>query len=316
MDMIDVRVSDIYNESPTIKSFRLVRADGTPIGNYTPGAHIDVEGPTSLTRQYSLCGTPEAEDSFVFAVKRAEDSRGGSAALHDLEVGDTLRISAPRNLVSIAQGADHHVLVAAGIGITPMLSLARYMDVHDISFDLYYFARSREQAAFLPVLEEKCPEKLHAYLGMKRDEQSVHIAEVMGNLSPGAHVYVCGPQGFIDKVVGEAEKHLPSEAVHVENFHPTAEVDEANNSAFDVELEDEVYHVPAERSIASVLQENDCDIDTSCEEGICGTCIMEVVEGEPEHRDNVLSKSERESDEVMTVCVSRTRNDKLVLDYY
>lgn len=316
MDMIDVRISDIYNESPTIKSFRLVRADGSPIGTYTPGAHIDVEGPTSLTRQYSLCGTPEAEDSFVFAVKRAEDSRGGSSALHELEVGDTLRISSPRNLVSINEDAAHHVLVAAGIGITPMLSLARYMDVHNIPFDLYYFARSREQAAFLPVLEEKCPEKLHSYLGIKRDEQSPYIAEVMSDMPQGAHVYVCGPQAFMEKVVVEAEKHIPSEAVHLENFHPTAPVGEVTNSAFDVELEDEVFHVPAKRSIASILQENNCDVDTSCEEGICGTCIMEVVQGKPEHRDHVLTQSERSSGEVMAVCVSRTRDEKLVLDYY
>lgn len=316
MDMIDVRVSEIHNESPTVKSFRLVRADGTPIGSYTPGAHIDVEGPTSITRQYSLCGTPEAEDSFVFAVKRADESKGGSSALHELEVGDTLRISAPRNLVSIAKQAEHHVLVAAGIGITPMLSLARYMDVHNIPFDLYYFARSREQAAFLPVLEEKCPEKLHSYLGIKRDEQSPYIAEVMDDMPPGSHVYVCGPQEFMEKVVVEAEKHIPSESVHLENFHPTAAVDKTNNTAFDVELEDELFHVPADRSIASVLQENGCDVDTSCEEGICGTCIMEVVEGEPEHRDSVLTESERDSGEVIAVCVSRARNEKLVLDHY
>ena len=134
MSLIDVVVSDITQETPTIKSFHLAKPDGTSIGHYTPGAHIDVVGPTSLTRQYSLCGRPDGDDAYLFAVKREQNGRGGSDALHDLKVGDTLKISAPRNLLKMDESAKHHVLVAGGIGITPMLSLARYMDVRDISF--------------------------------------------------------------------------------------------------------------------------------------------------------------------------------------
>lgn len=316
MTLIEVTVAEITQEAPSIKSFRLVRADGSSIGTYIPGAHIDVVGPNSATRQYSLCSRPEAEDAFVVAVKREDDSRGGSAALHELEVGDTLRISLPRNLLKIAEDANHHVLIAAGIGITPMLSLARYMDVHGISFELHYFARSEEEAAFLPLLRDRCPEKLHAHLGVAREDQEQLLEETFTGMPDGSHVYTCGPEGFMQKVVTLAEHHVPEEAIHLENFHAAEQVDVSENTAFEVELEGESYEVPADRSIVEVLQENGCDVDTSCEEGICGTCIMQVLKGTPVHRDNVLTQSEKKSGEVMAVCVSRTSDPKLVLDYY
>ncbi|ALG84976.1 PDR/VanB family oxidoreductase [Gordonia phthalatica] len=316
MALIDVVVSRIVEETPTVKTFYLTEPDGTPIGSYSPGAHIDVVGPTAITRQYSLCSRPDGQESFAVAVKREEASRGGSAALHDLKVGDALQISEPRNLLAIDQDATHHVLIAAGIGITPMLSMARYMDVNDIPFDLHYFARTEEDAAFLPLLRDRCPEKLHANLGVSRDRQADLLDEAFTAMPAGAHVYVCGPQGFMDKVVELAEKHVPADAVHFEAFHATDQPDAAENTAFEVELEGETYEVPADKSIAEVLVENGADIDTSCEEGICGTCIMQVICGTPEHRDNVLTKSEKESGELITVCVSRTRDPKLVLDYY
>lgn len=316
MSLIDVVVSDIVQETPTIKSFYLTLPDGSPVGHYSPGAHIDVVGPTSLTRQYSLCGRPDGEDAFLFAVKREECGRGASEALHELKIGDRLQVSQPRNLLKIAENADHHVLVAGGIGITPMLSLARYMDVRDISFELHYYARSEEEAAFLPLLTEKCPDKLHAHLGVDRDEQKRRLAETIDSTPENTHLYVCGPEGFMDNVRAIAARKLPEKAIHFENFRPTEPEEAYENTEFDVELDGETYHIPADRSIVEVLNEAGCGIDTSCEEGICGTCIMEVLEGTPEHRDNVLTKSERDAGETMAVCVSRTKDPKLVLEYF
>lgn len=316
MPLIDAVVSDIVQETPTIKSFYLTLPDGKPIGHYSPGAHIDVVGPTSLTRQYSLCGRPDGEDAFVFAVKREEGSRGGSEALHELQVGDHLQVSTPRNLLQIADEAEHHILIAGGIGITPMLSLARYMDVRGISFELHYYARSEEEAAFLPLLTEKCPNKLHAHIGVDRDQQKQQLKDVVIASPADSHLYVCGPGGFMDNVREIAAQKLPEEAIHFENFQPSEPEEAYTNSEFDVEVDGETYHVPVDRSIVEVLNEAGCAIDTSCEEGICGTCIMEVLEGTPEHRDSVLTKSEREAGETMAVCVSRTRDQKLVLDYF
>ena len=316
MALIDVVVTDIVQETPTVKSFQLSRTDGTPLGNYLPGAHIDVVGPTSVTRQYSLCSRPEAGDNFVVAVKREENSRGGSSALHDLKVGDALKISEPRNLLQIAPDAAHHVLVAAGIGITPMLSMARYLDVHEIAFELHYFARTEEDAAFLPLLRDRCPEKLHAHVGVNRDQQDALMDGALTAAPADTHVYVCGPDGFMTKVRAVAGRHVPEDRVHYENFHAAEQTDASENSAFDVELEGQTYHVPADRTIVDVLEENGCDVDTSCQEGICGTCIMQVLGGEPDHRDNVLTAAERTSGEVMAVCVSRCKGPRLVLDYY
>ncbi len=316
MALIDVIVSDIVQETPSVKTFYLSNPDGTPIGEYVPGAHIDVVGPTAITRQYSLCSRPDGQETFAVAVKREENSRGGSAALHELVVGDALKISEPRNLLGIHPEAKHHVLVAAGIGITPMLSMARFMDVNGISFELHYFARQEEDAAFLPLLRDRCPEKLHAHLGVDRAEQEALLEASLADAADGTHVYVCGPEGFMAKMIATAERLVPAEAVHSENFHAATQPDADENTAFEVELDGETYHVPADRSIVDVLGENGCDIDTSCQEGICGTCIMSVVEGDADHRDNVLTKAEKESGEVMAVCVSRARGTRIVLDYY
>ncbi|MCJ7858437.1 PDR/VanB family oxidoreductase [Corynebacterium kalidii] len=316
MALKEVVVADIVHETPTIISIYLSMPDGTPIGHYTPGAHIDVEGPTAITRQYSLCGRPDGDDAYVVAVKREDDSRGGSAALHTLQVGDRLKISEPRNLIGMDPTATHHILVAGGIGITPMHSLARYMDVRDISFELHYFASSAEDAAFLPVLQEKCPEKLHAHLGVGRDEQTTILEKVRDAAPDGSHVYLCGPQGFMEKVTGIVSARFDDSEIHFENFHAGDPVDESENTAFVVELEGEEYEIPADRSIVDVLNENGAEIDTSCREGICGTCIMEVLEGTPDHRDNVLTAAEREANETMAVCISRSCSPRLVLDYF
>lgn len=315
MALIDVSVAEIVDEAPDVKSFRLVRSDGSPMGTYLPGAHIDVVGPTAITRQYSLCSTPDAEDAFTVAVKREEHSRGGSTALHALAVGDRLRISEPRNLLGIDPSATHHVLIAAGIGITPLLSMARYLHVHAIGFELHYFARSSEHAAFLPLLRERCPDKLAMHLGVPRAAQDELLDRIVAHAPAGSHVYTCGPGGFMDKVIAVAGTRLPESAIHLEQFQAVA-TDDTDNRAFEVELEGEVYRVPADRSIVEVLQEHGCDVDTSCQEGICGTCIMTVLSGRAEHRDAVLTRAEREAGETMAVCVSRTRDARIVLDYY
>lgn len=315
MALKEVVVSKIVLETPTIISIYLTMPDGTPIGHYSPGAHIDVEGPTAITRQYSLCGRPDGEDAYMVAVKREDESRGGSAALHTLQVGDRLKISEPRNLIAIAKEATHHVLIAGGIGITPMHSIARYLDVREGNFDLHYFASSEEDAAFMPILEEKCPEKLHAHLGITREQQTELLETVRRDSPDGSHIYVCGPEGFMEKVRRIMLQRFESSVIHFENFHAN-EVDDSNNRSFSVELEGEVYEVPANKSIVEILNEHGAEIDTSCEEGICGTCIMSVIEGTPDHRDSVLTEDEREAGETIAVCVSRTRGPKLVLDYY
>lgn len=316
MALIDVRVAEIVDETPTVKSIRFERTDGEPLGAYQAGAHVDVVGPTAVTRQYSLCSTPDDPNSYIVAIKREDKGRGGSVALHELQVGDELRISEPRNLMAVDPSAEHHVLLAAGIGITPMLSMARWLDVYGHSFELHYFARSSEEAAFLPLLQERCPEKLHAHLGVPRTEHEALVRAALAEVPAGSHVYVCGPEGFMDMTETVTEEFLGAARFHRENFAALEQPDAGENTAFEVELDGERYSVPPERSIVEVLNDAGVEIDTSCQEGICGTCIMTVVAGEVEHRDNVLTREERESGELITTCVSRAVGPRLVIDWY
>ncbi|WP_432557857.1 PDR/VanB family oxidoreductase [Granulicoccus sp. GXG6511] len=316
MKMIDVKVVEIVDETPTIKSFRFERVDGKPLGTYQAGAHVDVVGPTAVTRQYSLCSTPDDPNSYTVAVKREDKGRGGSSALHELAVGDVLQISEPRNLMGVDLSADHHVLMAAGIGVTPMLSMARWLDVHGYSFELHYYARSSEEAAFLPLLQERCPEKLHAHLGIAADEHEPRLRATMAAMPTGSHVYHCGPGPFMELVDRIAHEFLPDEKIHQESFQAAEQPDAAENTAFEVEFEDETYQIPPDKSIVEVLHEHDIEVDVSCQEGICGTCILSVLEGTPEHRDSVLTKAEKAANETIAVCVSRSKTPRLVLDWY
>lgn len=320
MGLFKVTVAEIIEETPAIKSLRLTRADGQPFDPYAPGAHIDVTGPTAVTRQYSLCSSPAELDSYTVAVKKETASRGGSLALHEhLHVGDQLEISAPRNLLQVAPDADRHLLFGAGIGITPMLSIAYHLHRTHQAFELHYFARSRDEAAFVELLENRCgfTEHVRFHFGVPRQEQEPVLQQALAGATGSTHAYACGPEGFMDKVVACAHRRIPEDNVHIEHFQ-AGEVDDSQNTAFEVEIDDtgEVFQVPADKSIVEVLRDNDVEIDTSCQEGICGTCIMGVLEGIPDHRDNCLTAGEKKANDQMAVCVSRTKSARLKLEFF
>ena len=310
--MTRVRVAEIVAETPTIRSFRLVRCDGGPLAPYPAGAHIDVTGPTGVTRQYSLCGPPAETGSYLIAVKREEPSRGGSAALHErVVVDDELNVGDPRSLIGLAPNAARHILIAAGIGITPLLSMAHQLHLAGETFQLHYFARSREQAAFVPLLERSgFAERVRFHFRLERAEQSARLDAILTDLGGGAHIYTCGPKGFMQRVA----ESVPEDQLHIEHFQalePSGEPD----AEFELEIDTgEVFTVPAHRSILDVLQENGFAVDTSCREGICGTCVLPVLDGEPDHRDNCLTKKEKAAGDQIAVCVSRARGRRLVVE--
>lgn len=317
MKMITVTVSEIVEEALDIKSFRLVRPDGAPFEPYSAGAHIDILGPTDVTTQYSLCSPPHETDSYLVAVKREKGPRGGSAALHDhVDVGSELRISPPRNLMSIAAGAERHILVGAGIGLTPMLSLAFELHRRHQPFELHYFARSREHAAFVGLLEtSEFADRVHLHLGVTYEEQSEILAGTVSDLPAETHVYTCGPTPFMEQVCALAEPAVGEARVHFEHFEAATPADTGADSAFEIELDTgEVFDVPVGASIAEVLERNGVDIDTSCREGICGTCVLTVVEGIPDHRDHCLTAGEKRAGDQIAACVSRALSDRLVVE--
>jgi ferredoxin-NADP reductase len=316
--VITVRVNSVRDEAPGIRSYVISRVDGAPLDAYEPGAHIDVTSPSGLTRQYSLCGDPDRREQHLFAVKREEASRGGSSSLHDhVEAGATLVIGPPRSLFRLDPSASEHILIAAGIGITPLLSMAYRLVRQNASFKLHYFLRDPASAAFLPLLSQP-PFANHVVLhcGVEPDGVDAEVAGCLVGVAPGAHVYTCGPGAFMDRVVSVAERHVPADSIHLERFaaDPTAATTVLD--AFDVEIVSTGAKVRVSRgmSIVEALASIDIIVDTSCGEGVCGTCMVDVVSGEPEHRDHCLSKSERASGAVICCCVSRSRSPVLVLD--
>ena len=319
MGMFKVRVAEVLDETHNIKSFRLQRPDGAPFDPYPAGAHIDIVGPTAVVRQYSLCSRPDSAEDYVIAVKLEPESRGGSAALHDqVTVGQELEISAPRNLLAVAPHADRHILVAAGIGVTPMISIAYHLHRAGQEFDLHYFARSRGEAAFCDLLSEDSGfgERVHFHFGLKREDQPSALDKAFVGLTPATHVYTCGPEGFMKRVQEHASAVIPEDNVHIEHFQAGEPVDTDSDTPFEVELDGEVYEVPVGKSIVQVLAENDVEVDTTCQEGICGTCIMGVLSGQPDHRDQCMSSSEKKANDQIAACVSRARSSRLVLELF
>ncbi|TVT45973.1 oxidoreductase [Amycolatopsis rhizosphaerae] len=313
-----VRVAEVTEEAIGIRGLRLVREDGAPWGPYEAGAHIDVVGPTGLLRQYSLCSPPDDPSSLLIAVKKEPGSRGGSEALHTVKVGDTLEIGEPRNLLRIADGTVRHVLVAGGVGVTPLLSLAYELHRRGDDFELHYFARNREQAAFAGLLEREAgfPDRVRLHFGVPRAEQPMLLKEVAAALPPEAHVYTCGPEGFMDQVGAVFSPVVGDGHVHVEHF-VAAEIDTSGDQPFTVELDTgEVFEVPAGKSILAVLNDNGIEVFKSCEEGICGSCVSGVLEGVPEHRDSCLSAADKAAGDQMALCVSRARSARLKIELY
>ncbi|WP_371367451.1 2Fe-2S iron-sulfur cluster-binding protein [Pseudomonas sp. QL9] len=315
--MMKVRIQSIVDEAQDIRSFRLVRSDGQPFDAYEPGAHVDVTGPTGVTRQYSLCSPPDDCSAYLVAVKKESASRGGSSALHDVEEGTELDIGAPRNLFRLAPEAREHVMFAAGIGVTPLLSMAYKLNAKGEPYLLHYFARSPEHAAFVELLSGPAfAGKVQFHYGVEPADLEAALAACLENASAAAHVYTCGPAPFMNKVVEVAKRSRSEDAIHLEHFQADPAANSAPAGSFEVELANSgvVLHVPADSSLVDVLQAHGCDIDTECREGICGTCIVEVLEGEPEHRDNCLSTKEKASNKQICACVSRAKSARLVLD--
>ncbi|MBO3274688.1 PDR/VanB family oxidoreductase [Pseudomonas schmalbachii] len=316
--MMKVRIERIVDEALDVRSFRLVRSDGQPFDAYEPGAHVDVTGPTGVTRQYSLCSPPDDGAAYLVAVKKEAGSRGGSSALHEqVSEGMELEMGAPRNLFRIAPEAREHMLFAAGIGVTPLLSMAYRLNAVGHPYRLHYFARSAEHAAFAELLAgEVFAGKVEFHYGVEPGDLDAELSACLERAGGEAHVYTCGPAPFMNKVVEVASRTRPADNVHLEHFQADPTAQSGPSGSFEVELASSgvVLHVPAESSLVDVLQAHGCDIDTECREGICGTCIVEVIDGEPDHRDNCLSNKEKASNKQICACVSRAKSARLVLD--
>lgn len=313
---IPVRVASKRLIAEDIQSFDLTAVEGGVLPPYTAGAHIDIEVRPGLVRQYSLCLAPGEAEIYRIAVLRDPASRGGSTAMHDeLAEGAVVRISAPRNHFELDPAAGRSVLLAGGIGVTPLLSMASQLHRDGKDYVLHYCARSQARTAFH---DEVAAGELSPHVRFHFDEgpgaERLDLNIALGAPSAETHVYVCGPGGFIDWVFSTAEAlGWPRAQLHREYFSAEAPVASADDEAFDVRIASTgaVYAIPGGRSVTDVLAEHGIDIPVSCQQGVCGTCITRVLEGEPDHRDLVLMGDEMDE---FTPCCSRSRTPLLVLD--
>jgi vanillate O-demethylase ferredoxin subunit len=317
MSTISVKVAAKACEADGICSYELVREDGQPLPAFEAGAHIDVHLTDTLVRQYSLCNRPGETHRYQIAVLREPASRGGSRAMHeDIDAGAVLRISAPKNHFPLVP-AGRTLLFAGGIGVTPILAMAEALAAGDAPFELHYCARSPERAAFRDrIAASGFASRVHFHYDSGAAGQKLDLSALLAAPRPDTHIYVCGPQGFIEHVLAAAKGFAwPAAQVHVEYFKAEA-ADTSGDQGFDVRLASsgKVVTIPAGRTVIQVLAEQGVDVPYSCEEGVCGTCLTRVLEGVPEHRDLYLTDEEHAANDQFTPCCSRARTPVLVLD--
>lgn len=318
---IKVLVSEIRTLTPTIKAFVLRSADKLELPAYTAGAHIRVQvvlpGGETDERCYSLIDIDsdgcEGKFHYEIAVQLEAQGKGGSAFMHSLAVGSKLSIRTPKNDFPLSAGAKHSVLIAGGIGITPVLSMAGALQASGRSFEFHYGTRSPDLMAFRAEVETFRNAAL--YFDGGNPQAGMQLEQLLAHPAHGKHVYVCGPRGLIDAVIATAKRHgWPDDHVHFELFNVPAV--QGGDTAFEVELRasGKTLQVPADKSILDVILAAGCELMYDCKRGECGMCATPVLEGIPDHRDYNLPEDERASGKVMCVCVSRAKSPKLVLD--
>jgi ferredoxin-NADP reductase len=310
-------VEAVTRISSDVVEIRLAHPEGATLPEWGPGDHIDIEFGSGLTRQYSLCGTRDDRGTWTIAVRRDAASRGGSQFAHErLTVGDVVRVAGPRRRFAL-EDAPHHVLVAGGIGITPILTMAEHLAAEGRPFRLVYFDRGVDRMVF----GERLTALGEFVTSVDRAVDETLLAEFMRELPEGALVYACGPKRMLE----ELRELVPAHALRVEDFAPEAgrldsdagqSGDAAETDEFEVQLgaNGDVLPVPSGCSLLDVLLEAGIDVMWSCREGNCASCETNVLEGIPDHRDVILTEDEKAANDVMFPCVSRAKSARLVLD--
>jgi len=316
-----LRVRSIEQITPTIKVFELVGQHGEQLPPFQAGAHIEVMVGGGSSRCYSLLNDPDERHRYIIAVLRERDGRGGSAWMHDrVRKGDRLPCRPPRNGFALNEAADRHILIAGGIGITPIMSMVHQLRRLDVPFVLHYCSRSAAATAYREVLADMLGAQVFFHHDGGDASRGLDLARLLHDRPAGADVYVCGPRPMIE-AAQKATRSWPTAAVHVELFSPgeppptgrTLSMD----TGFTVELARSklTLEVPPDKSILAVLSEHGFTLPSVCREGWCGTCQVGVLGGEVDHRDDILDEAIKASHSVMQVCVSRARpGERLILD--
>lgn len=300
--------------SDGVVELELVQPDGATLPGWQPGAHVELHLPSGLSRQYSLCGSPADNSSYRLGILNAPESRGGSSYVHSgLAEDDILEVSGPRNNFELVKSPEYHFL-AAGIGVTPMMPMLEEAERQGASWKLTYMGRSRSSMAFWQELAARYPGRVD----IRPDDEFgfPDLGALLGNPRDGVKIYACGPEGLLRALEGSCTA-WPAGTLHLERFAPK---DSAMSSARAISFRVKLalsgleLEVPAGRSIVEVAEEAGAPVFFSCMEGTCGTCETRILCGEADHRDSILSDEEKAANEMMMICVSRSKSDVLELE--
>ena len=315
---LQVRVARKTPEAQDIVTLELVPVDGQTLPAFSAGSHVDVHLPGGIIRQYSLCNDPRETHRYQIGVLRDPASRGGSVAVHDrVQEGDVMTLSVPRNHFALAHEARRHLLLAGGIGVTPILCMAERLAHTGADFEMHYATRSPQRTAFRQRIAASCfAAQVHLHHDDGDAAQKLDLQTLLARPEPATHLYVCGPRGFMDAVLGTARTAgWPEAQIHYEFFG--AEVARSDSDAgFEIQLASSgrVVMVPRDQTVVQALAAAGVDIMVSCEQGVCGTCLTRVLEGMPDHKDSYLTPQEQAANDQFTPCCSRSKSPRLVLD--
>lgn len=312
---IDMYVGKIVQLTESVKRFYLYPSDNNLVPAFTGGAHITTfvdAGDEVIERDYSLVSHPTTRTHYSISINRDENSRGGSVYWHDhVKEGDTLQVTPPKNHFPLSFQAKHHVFYAAGIGITPFLTMMEDLEAEGKTFELHYAARTQESCAYFEYLNKRFPGKVQFYFS-RNDKPNRMTPATMQDHRIGSHVYFCGPVSMVTEYREAAKAYgYPKKSIHFEVFG----LAEGERLPFRVTLaeQEKVIEVTPEETLLEALLAAGVDAPYSCKGGGCGQCEIEVVSGEIDHRDIFYSDEEREEKQVILTCCSRAKDEELVL---
>lgn len=315
MTSLQLQLRQIRLEADGIASFELADPDGAPLPAFTGGAHIDIQIPDGPRRSYSISSAPDLPSHYRITVKRDPASRGGSAWFHEhARVGMRFAVHGPRNEFTLNEAAPHSVLVAGGIGITPLLPMISRLTELGRPWSLHYSTRTRREMAFeaeLLQLQEVGAGALRRYFTAE-DEARMDFCSIIGTAPANSHFYCCGPAPFIDAFLAATHRLAPS-FVHYERFSASQAPAEGGYTLV-LARDGRRLTVAPGRSMLDTLLDAGLDLPYSCTQGVCGSCRLDVLDGRPDHRDECLSEEERVGNRMVIPCCSGATTPELVLD--
>jgi ferredoxin-NADP reductase len=312
VETIEMMLTCIRMAARDTNLYTFQRPDRGPLPPAEPGAHIGLILPNGIERQYSLVHAASDLSEYTVGVKRDANSRGGSVFMHDqLRVGSKIPIVPPRNNFPLKEDAELVVLLAGGIGITPIYCMSKRLMEKGRPWELYYSCRARLDAAFLDELSQY--PQAHFHFDDEEEGRFLNVAAIVETLPKTAHLYCCGPAPML-AAFEAATAHWPPEQIHVEYFTPKFAAAQEGGYVVELARSKRELTVPAGKSILQVVREAGIQVPHSCEEGVCGACETRVISGIPDHRDTILTEQERKESATMMICCSGSKSPRLVLD--